>query len=261
MSSLITSKEIERWRPESFGQVVGCGSAKTLVANAVNCDGDIPNIMITGDPGTGKTCLVRLASSAALCTASSNRPCGVCEKCQGIDTRFSDCGLFVAFDEIVRNYHVIDCCNTSSEDLTNTILQLREVGSHVVVLDEAHGLRRRQMDSSLLDPIEKYSNTTWIASTAYPQKLDPMLRRRFSIRVQTEKPTVEECTAFVIERCEAWSISTDAGEADLLSCKSMQNISEVIGVLAVAASLPNRRLSFELIKGFPFLDFSSCECR
>ena len=189
--------------------------------------------------------------------ASSDRPCGSCEKCQGVDTRFSECGLFVALGEVVRNYHVIDCCNATFEDLTDTIIQLREFGSHIVVLDEAHGLRRRQMDFKLLEPIEKYPNTTWIASTAYPQLLDPMFLRRFSVRVQTQKPTVEECEAFVTERCEAWSIATEAGACNLLSYRSEQNVSEVIRVLATSALMKNRQLSLELIKEFPFLDLSS----
>ncbi len=261
MMKLITPKEIEQWNPSGFDEILGCEHARKAVSNAVNVDSDIPNIFIAGEPGTGKTTLVNIASKAALCQSKSNRPCSRCEKCKGVDTRFSECGLFVAFDEVVRNYHVIDCCNTSTEELTDVILQLRDIGNQIVVLDEAQGLRRRDLDFKFLEPMEKYPNTTWIASTAYPHLLNPMFVRRFSVRVETQKPSVEECERFVIERCETWSIDIEEGASNLLSYKSSQNISEVIRVLAMSASTIDRRLSFELVKSFSFLDLSGEELR
>jgi Holliday junction resolvasome RuvABC ATP-dependent DNA helicase subunit len=257
MSDLITAKEIEQWRPKTLDEVVGCEFAKRPILDALNSKSDVPNIMISGDSGSGKTCLVRLVSKGTLCLSSTNRPCGTCAKCAGVDFRFSESGLFVIGDEIVRNYHVVDCCQITQDELNATVLQLGDAGRHYVVLDEAHGLKRRHMDFRLLEAIERWPRTTWIASTSYPELLDTMFIRRFSVRVKTTRPSVEACEAFVAERCQAWSISSEKEAVSLLAHRSVQNISECIRLLVMAASTEERMLSIDMIRHFPFLNLNS----
>ena len=80
-------------------------------------------------------------------------------------------------------------------------------------LDEIHRLTSRHMDEQLLIPMDRYK-AIWIASSAYADRedgsnrrpLEKMLQNRFTFRLTSEKPSVDDLAISLADRCQRLGI-------------------------------------------------------
>jgi len=264
---LITAREIEQWIPRNLQQVTGCKALVQELELRIRAGADSPNLLVSGPPGTGKTSAIKTAIRTWKChrrPTESLIPCEECSSCQTRDPRYPDVGLFAymagdAGEDGVDPFHFcpVDCSHETESSLKEILYDLRSYsGTIVVYLDEVHRLKRSKMEHLLLKPLEEM-RVVWIASSAHADEMDPMFLRRFSSRIDTEYPSVEELVHFLAARCGEWSLrhggpASLADTLSLLAQKSQRNVSECLKVLARAALRVDRTLSQELVRTHSF---------
>ncbi len=262
--ALLTSRKIAAWRPRDLSQIAGCDDAIEFLANHANGDGQGPNILVEGNPGTGKSTLVHAYIRALVCQQRHGDPprhCGECSTCRSIDVQYAHIGLFSILRLLSEerediHYFPINCGNVTESELKHIIgVERRDLsGRFVIVLQEAQFLKARSLDKGLLTTLEDDDlNILWIADTAHPEKLDPMFLRRFT-RISTVPPDKQTLAEYLAVRCTQWSITVDAPETlALLSERSRGVIAECIRVLSLAALNKDRQLGRATVEKYHFI--------
>jgi hypothetical protein len=262
--ALPTSREIASWRPAHLSQIENCDDAVRFLSEHLDSEGQGPNILIAGDPGTGKSTLAHAYIRALVCQrrcGSPPRHCGECPTCSSFDAQHRDIGLFSTLrlrsegcEEI--HYFPVNCGATTEAEL-RTIFEddRREFqGRFVIALQEAQFLKARSLDKGLLTILEDDGlDILWIADTAYPQKLDPMFLRRFA-RITTGPHDEQRLAEYLAGKCSEWRIEVDAPETlALLSERSKGIVAECVRVLSLAALNKERILSRATVAKYSFI--------
>src|ERR1700685_4486489 len=74
-----------RFRPQTFGEVVGQNHVAQALKNAIAAGRVAHAYLFTGARGVGKTSMARILAKALNCpNVSDGNPCNVCEICQAI---------------------------------------------------------------------------------------------------------------------------------------------------------------------------------
>lgn len=227
------------WQPRSCDQIAGCPTTTEHYRDLVN--GVINrglmsgfNTLMTGDSRTGKTSGIRMAIRSLTCKEldyDTLMPCNfTCQTCRYnmalhghvpfFDvTKIRD-PLSGTLRTVRYKYFALDCSRLSGDELEDVLFQTGQANEHllaIVHLDEVHHLAAKKLDERLLKPLEDHK-AIWLATSAYVKEedlssrtklLDKMFKNRFTYRLQTERPTVEELTDWLFDRCEEFGILCD----------------------------------------------------
>lgn len=233
-------KDIERWIPERWDQIVGNRVLKEYFWDMIWCvrkDGHRSgfNLLATGPSRTGKTSAVTFGIKCLGCLNfdfSTMNPCGTCKSCTLNHHLYGNDGWenivdFLDEHEVptpVRyHYHPVDCTRLTEADLEAKLAKIRVCNEdlRIIYLDEVHRLSRRFMDERLLKPLEDFP-AIWIASSAYVkrdgdsgQPLDKMFQNRFTFRITTELPDLDTLVLWLAKRCHEWGIRVEVPETTL----------------------------------------------
>lgn len=233
-------KDIERWIPERWDQVVGNQALKEYFWDMIWCvrkQGHRSgfNLLATGSSREGKTSLITLGIKCLGCLNldfETMNPCGKCKCCTLNHHLYGNDGWENVVDFLneheaptpVRyHYRPIDCTRISEAELERVLSELRvnDGNLRIVYLDEVHRLARRSMDEKLLKPLEDFP-AIWLASSAYVKRhagdghsLEKMFQNRFTFRLSTEKPSRSELILWLAERCHEWNIPVETPEKTL----------------------------------------------
>lgn len=260
-NSNLTPRQIERWVPDNLTEIVGCEELKAELIAQLRLSGQGPNILISGEPGSGKTSAVKAFVKTLNCPNRSGDipiPCGVCEDCKRLDVRKPEEGILTvlnafAIGKVPLHYHPVNCGRVSESELKALLDRSDLAGQSLIHLDEVHRIVRRGMDQLLLKPLEEL-DCVFIASSVHTDELDPMFLRRFAVKVSTSAPTEKELAFFIAGRCRAWGIEYDnPGTIALLAQRSNENPARSLTVLSRAASTESRTLTVDLINKHKFL--------
>lgn len=242
-------KDIERWLPARWDQVIGNQALKEYFWDMIWCVRQEAhrsgfNMLLTGDSRGGKTSGVTLGIKALGCFNldwETFNPCGDCANCRaklqlsGNDGWENWVDLYedeaTAKKSVRFVYLSLDCTRLNEAEIDKAIAKVRVDDGYlkIIYLDEVHRLVRRGLDEQLLKPLEQIE-AIWIASSAYVKQddhddghrdgpksstLEKMFQNRFTFRVVTQKPSVDELTVWLAERCEEWGIQVEAAESTL----------------------------------------------
>ena len=169
-----------RYRPASFGDVVGQEHIAATLKNAISRDRVAHAYIFTGGHGCGKTTMARILAKALVCEKGPTQdPCGVCPICTDVAAG--------------RDSDVLEIDGASNNGIEQ-IRQLREQAAYVptrarfkiYIIDEVHMLSDGAFNALLKTLEEPPRHVKFILATTDPHKVpDTILSRcqRFDFRL------------------------------------------------------------------------------
>ena len=164
-----------RFRPKSFGEVVGQDAILSALKTAI-ASGRIPHaFLFSGSRGVGKTTSARILARALNCKKGPTpEPCGKCEACVAI--------LAGSFADVVE-------IDAASHNMVDDIRELRDrvgfasMGARykVYILDEAHMLTRSAFNALLKTLEEPPPNVVFVLATTELHKVPETIRSRCQV--------------------------------------------------------------------------------
>lgn len=254
--------DIKRWIPTKWEDVVGNRNImehfQDILRASLDNEFNGLNTLITGSSRSGKTAIVKLFARCLYCGQLDRKtlnPCQFeCENCRQDVGRFGLQGIDVFVQERNVHYLPLDCAAITEVELRDKLTDLRDYsGFRIAFMDEAHRLVRRCMDEQLLKPVEERANTMWIVASAHTAELEAMFKKRF-VRLQTELPTIEELSIWLMDRCNEFGINEiDSPDTIIrLAERSNQVPGDALQVLARAAIKRPKRLTDQLVESHVF---------
>jgi hypothetical protein len=276
-------KDVERFQPQCWDHIVGNQQLKEYFWDMIWCvrkEGHRSgfNLLTTGESRCGKTATVSFGVKCLGCydlDFETMNPCGKCANCTMNHHLYGNEGWegfadWLSEEEaptpIRYHYMPIDCTRLSESDLEDCLTKIRisDDNLRIIYLDEVHRLSRRFMDERLLKPIEDYP-AIWIASSANVRKddvddtskLDKMFQNRFSFRINIQKPSADELTAWLAKRCAELGIQCEKARETLrhLAQRSNRNTGMALQVLNRAHKKRSKILTVEMVDDHVF-DFN-----
>ena len=251
---LLSPHEIERWSPPSLQYVVGCSKLKEHFRKMLEANGLGPNLLITGDSGTGKTASVGAYLRAVMCpdrNPSTFDACGQCQSCKQFDPfhpmLWLTAHLFVRIPAGKKtiSYFPIDCRSFGKNRLSQFLPKLKTPNPEemtIVYLDSLHSLQQR--GDGLVEMVAAYldePNTMCIATAPSASHLSPRLLREFPVVLSTSPASHEDFVQFLQQRCKDWGLNLDSPETlVLLAQRSNLNPRVAIEFLATVARQRDR---------------------
>jgi DNA polymerase III subunit gamma/tau len=154
-----------KWRPKSFGSLVGQDHVVQALSNALSQQRLHHAYLFTGTRGVGKTTLSRILAKSLNCaTGITANPCGECEACLAIDI-----GRYVDYVEMDA------ASNRGIADMVSLLEQAIYAPSSgrfkVYMIDEVHMLTKEAFNAMLKTLEEPPAHVKFILATTDPQKV------------------------------------------------------------------------------------------
>lgn len=161
-----------KYRPQTFAEVVGQEALKTILSRAAAEDRIAPAYLFSGTRGVGKTTMARVLAKAINCVkAPAAEPCNQCPRCLQITK-----GAAVDVLEIDGASHTgVDNVRKLKEDVGFAPLEGRY---KVIIIDEAHMLSRAAFNALLKTLEEPPGHVVFILATTEPHKFPPTILSR-----------------------------------------------------------------------------------
>jgi DNA polymerase-3 subunit gamma/tau len=196
MSYLVLAR---KYRPKSFGQMVGQEHVVQALSNALQQQRLHHAYLFTGTRGVGKTTVSRILAKSLNCQGPDGQggitaaPCGVCQACTDIDA-----GRFVDYTEL-------DAASNRGVDEVQSLLEqavYKPVQGRfkVFMIDEVHMLTGHAFNAMLKTLEEPPEYLKFVLATTDPQKVPVTVLSRclqFNLRPMAPE-TVQEHLATVL---------------------------------------------------------------
>ena len=163
-----------RYRPQTFGQLVGQDAIATTLINALRQGRIAPAYLFCGPRGTGKTSSARILAKSLNCIAQDQptpEPCGQCATCRSITN-----GSALDFIEI-------DAASNTGVDNIRELIERAQFAPvqcryKVYVIDECHMLSTAAFNALLKTLEEPPAKVVFVLATTDPQRVLPTIISR-----------------------------------------------------------------------------------
>ena len=230
-----------KWRPKTFGEIVGQRHVTRALANALSRGKIHHAYMFTGTRGVGKTTFARILARALNCEEGPTpSPCLSCPACVEILA-----GASVDVQEIDG------ASNTGIDD----VRRLRENAAYaparsrykVYIIDEVHMLSKAAFNGLLKILEEPPAHVVFVFATTEPNRIpDTILSRvqRFDFRMLTE----EEIFTRLREMAEAESIAFEEEALHLVAQYAFGSMRDGQSIIEQAAVSGDGRIQASLVE-------------
>lgn len=196
-----------RYRPQSFGEVIGQEHVARALQNAIQADRVAHAYLFTGARGVGKTSTARILAKTLNCPNSKDGvPCNECDICIGISE-----------GRDVDTLEIDGASNRGIDDIrslrANVNVKSMRTKYKIYIIDEVHMLTKEAFNALLKTLEEPPPGVKFVFCTTEPQKLpDTILSRcqRFDFStIETENITDR---LQQIAEAEGFEVTEDAVE-------------------------------------------------
>ncbi len=230
-----------KWRPRSFGEIVGQGHVTRALANAISLGRIHHAYLFTGTRGVGKTTFARILARALNCERGpTDAPCLSCSSCTELLA-----GSAVDVQEIDG------ASNTGIDD----VRRLRENAAYaparmrykIYIIDEVHMLSKAAFNGLLKILEEPPPHVVFVFATTEPNRIpETILSRvqRFDFRMLSE----EEISGRLREMVEAEGLSCGEEALQLMSRYAFGSMRDGQSILEQAAVLGGGTVTAALVE-------------
>ena len=161
-----------RFRPQSFGEVVGQEMIAQALRNAIASNRVAHAYLFTGARGVGKTSTARILAKSLNCpNVRGGDPCNQCEVCRGISTG-SDIDVIEIDGASNRGIDEIRALRA------NVNVKPMRSPNKIYIIDEVHMLTKEAFNALLKTLEEPPGNVKFIFCTTDPQKVPETILSR-----------------------------------------------------------------------------------
>ncbi len=154
-----------KYRPHTFGELVGQTHAKKTLINALDANNLHHGFLFTGTRGVGKTTIARIFAKSINCEQGvSSTPCGTCPTCLEIDK-----GQSVDLIELDAASHT--GVDNMRDILENAQYMPTKNRYKIYLIDEVHMLSKSSFNALLKTLEEPPEHVKFLLATTDPQKL------------------------------------------------------------------------------------------
>lgn len=234
-----------KYRPQTFEQVVGQDSVSKTIMNAVRSGRIAHAYLFYGPRGCGKTTTARLLAKALNCTGNGNTkptasPCGKCPQC-----------LEIASSSDMDVLELDAASNTQVERVREAIIDTVALASgrdryKVFILDEVHMLSTSSFNALLKTIEEPPSHVVFILATTELHKVPLTI----SSRCQTFrfKPiTEEQISSHLMDLAGAENIELEEDAAKIIAKGAGGALRDALTIFDRAISFSNGKVDKALV--------------
>lgn len=200
-----------KYRPKSFGEVVGQEHVVQTITNALTSDMLSHCYLLTGPKGSGKTTIARLLAKAVNCEnlQKNGEPCNKCSPCEEINS-----GRAIDLIEIdAASNRGIDDVRELREGIRFSPTRLKY---KVFIIDESHQLSKDAANALLKMLEEPPSHALFILATTELHKMIPTIISRCQ-RFDFRRLTVSEILQKLEKIVEKEKIKIEPAALELIS--------------------------------------------
>lgn len=209
-----------KYRPKTINEYIG-ERVKRTIFNRFKQGMTYPQVILFhGLSGGGKTSAARLLTKEYLCMDKKDgHACGVCEMCKYIEEEYIEKG------EPVEMVQELDIASDSGKGSMDLYLEnameppLPGMGDYkILILDEVHMATNQAQNRLLKVTEEPPKHLVFILCTTNPEKLLGTLKGRCQLKVEVNRPSIEEMSNRLLYICQQEGIKTSK-EALRMICK------------------------------------------
>lgn len=240
-----------RFRPMTFGEIVGQNHITTTLRNQVIADRVGHAYLFTGCRGCGKTSSAKVLARAINCLNPRNgEPCNECDICKS------------ALDGSLTDIVEMDAASNNSVDdiraIRDEVNFLPTVAKYrVYIIDEVHMLSTGAFNALLKTLEEPPKHVKFILATTEPQKLPATILSRCQ-RFDFKKISDKDISTNLEKICEECNIEYTQGAINLIAELSEGAMRDALSILERCAQDGENKINEEKIKelvGIPKIEY------
>lgn len=214
---------------------------------------DRNNTLVYGPTRTGKTSSLKFFMRCLLCHNLDHKTLNPCKRecpaCRAHSELYGAAGIEQQVNGQFVHCLTIDCTMETEATLRELLIDMRSYnGVRVLYFDEVHRLARRNMDELLLKQSED-KDFIWLASAVSVNGLEEAFLNRFSTKIRTEVPSVEDLASWIRRRCERIHLEWDDDDTLLRLAQRANGVPGLaLQVIARANRKRDRQLSKDLVE-------------